>query len=191
MAAAGVTIQDVADALNDANQSVRAGDRIVGDRSLTVDAGRFLRTGEDVAELIVARRGARPVRLREIAHITEAPPPPVHYVGYRAAGREGNAETAVTLAITKKPGENAIDVANGLMRRVEALRNTVIPPDVQVTETRNYGATADAKAGTLIHKLIFATLSVVLLVLLALGWREAVIVGLAVGLTLAATLFAS
>ncbi len=191
MAAAGVTIQDVAGALNDANQSVRAGDRIVGDRSLTVDAGRFLRTGEDVAELIVARRGARPVRLREIAHITEAPPPPAHYVGYRAAGREGNAETAVTLAITKKPGENAIDVANGLMRRVEALRNTVIPPDVQVTETRNYGATADAKAGTLIHKLIFATLSVVLLVRLALGWREAVIVGLAVGLTLAATLFAS
>ncbi|CAM3610186.1 Multidrug efflux pump subunit AcrB OS=Castellaniella defragrans OX=75697 GN=HNR28_001934 PE=4 SV=1 [Castellaniella denitrificans] len=191
MAAAGVTAQDVARILDDANHRLHAGDWIAADRSLAVDAGQFLRSGEDVAELIVARRDGHPVRLREIARVEEGPPPPDDYVGYRAAGRGGDAETAVTLAITKKPGENAIDVSNALMRRVDELRNAVIPPDVQVTETRNYGATADAKAGTLIHKLIFATLSVVLLVLLALGWREAVIVGLAVGLTLAATLFAS
>ncbi|MHA3902939.1 efflux RND transporter permease subunit [Castellaniella sp. WN] len=191
MAASGVTIQDVAQVLDDANHSQRAGDQISGNLSLTVDAGRFLRTADDVAGLIVARRDGRPVRLREIAQVSEGPPPPEQYVGYRAAGRGGDTETAVTLAITKKPGANAIAVANDLMRRVDELRNTVIPSTIQVTETRNYGATADAKAGTLIHKLIFATLSVVLLVLLALGWREAVIVGLAVGLTLASTLFAS
>ena len=191
MTAAGVTAQDVARVLGDVNHRLHAGDWISANQSLTVDAGQFLRSREDVAELIVARHNGRPVRLQEIARIEEGPPPPDSYVGHRTAGRAADAETAVTLAITKKPGENAIDVSNALMRRVDELRNTVIPPDIQVTETRNYGATADAKAKTLIHKLIFATLSVVLLVLLALGWREAVIVGLAVGLTLATTLFAS
>ncbi len=97
----------------------------------------------------------------------------------------------MTLSVTKKPGENAIDVANAVMRRVEVLRNTVIPHDVQVAETRNYGATANDKAQKLIQKLLFATASVVALVFLALGRREAAIVGSAVILTLAATLFAS
>ena len=97
----------------------------------------------------------------------------------------------MTIAITKKPGENAIDVANALMRRVEALKNTVIPDGVQVAETRNYGATANDKAQKLIQKLLFATLSVVALVFIALGRREAAIVGTAVILTLTVTLFAS
>ena len=97
----------------------------------------------------------------------------------------------MTLAITKKPGENAVDVAEQLLSRVEELKGSVIPADVHVTVTRNYGETANDKAMKLIQKLIFATLSVVALVLLALGRREAVIVGIAVLLTLAATLFAS
>ena len=93
--------------------------------------------------------------------------------------------------MTKKPGENAIDVANAVMQRVDSLKNTVIPPDVQVAETRNYGATANDKANKLIQKLLFATASVVALVFVALGRREAAIVGTAVILTLTATLFAS
>jgi multidrug efflux pump subunit AcrB len=107
------------------------------------------------------------------------------------AGKDGAEYPAVTIAVTKKPGENAIDVANAVMRRVETLRNTVIPADVRVAETRNYGATANDKAQKLIQKLLFATASVVALVFLALGRREAAIVGAAVILTLAATLFAS
>src|SRR4029079_7106681 len=98
---------------------------------------------------------------------------------------------AVTVAITKKPGENAIDVANAVMRRVEMLRNVVIPHGMEVAETRNYGATANDKAQKLIQKLLFATASVVALVFLALGRREAAIVGSAVVLTLTVTLFAS
>ena len=80
----------------------------------------------------------------------------------------------------RKPGENAIDVANAVMTRVEALRNTVIPGDVMVAETRNYGASANDKAQKLITKLLFATASVVALVFLALGKREAAIVGSAI-----------
>ena len=94
-------------------------------------------------------------------------------------------------SLTKKPGENAVDVATRVTRRMELLKSTVIPDGVNVTVTRNYGETANDKAMKLIQKLIFATLSVVALVFVALGRREALIVGVAVMLTLAATLFAS
>ncbi len=98
---------------------------------------------------------------------------------------------AVTIAVTKKPGENAVDVAERVRARLAELHNTVIPAGVEATITRDYGRTADDKAKLLIEKLLFATASVVALVFLALGRREAVIVGTAVLLTLAATLFAS
>src|SRR5581483_1829520 len=98
---------------------------------------------------------------------------------------------AVTLAISKKPGENAVDVAERLMHVAQLMKGTVIPEGVEVSVTRNYGATAADKANKLIQKLIFATLSVVALVFATLGRREALIVGVAVLLTLAATLFAS
>ncbi len=98
---------------------------------------------------------------------------------------------AVTLSVSKKPGVNAADVAESVIARAEALRGTVIPDGVEFSVTRNYGATATDKAQKLIGKLVFATAFVVLLVLFALGRREAVIVGAAVTLTLAATLFAS
>lgn len=112
--------------------------------------------------------------------------------GYAAAtGPDATEQPAVTLTVTKKPGENAIDVADAIMQRVSELRGTVIPDDVQVSETRNYGETANDKAMTLIRKLLFATLSVVALVFFALGRREAAIVGTAVILTLTVTLFAS
>jgi multidrug efflux pump subunit AcrB len=98
---------------------------------------------------------------------------------------------AVTLAVTKKPGENAIDVANAVIARVARCATPSSPPTCRWTVTRNYGATANDKAQKLIQKLLFATASVVLLVWLALGRREAAIVGSAVMLTLTATLFAS
>jgi multidrug efflux pump subunit AcrB len=97
----------------------------------------------------------------------------------------------VTLTVTKKPGQNAVDVARAARARLDELRNTVIPAGVEATITRDYGETAAEKANKLIQKLAFATASVILLVGLALGRREAVIVGAAVILTLTATLFAS
>jgi len=129
-----------------------------------------------------------------VAQVRDGPLPPSRYVWHGAAGKDGASAAeypAVTVAVTKKAGENAIDVANAVMKRVEGLRNTVIPGDVQVAETRNYGASANDKAQTLMKKLLFATASVVALVFFALGRREAAIVGSAVVLTLTVTLFAS
>ncbi|UCE89521.1 MAG: efflux RND transporter permease subunit, partial [Pseudomonadota bacterium] len=110
----------------------------------------------------------------------------------QSKGISGRGEfPAVTVAIAKQPGTNAVDIANQVVERIEQLKGIFIPDGVHVTVTRNYGETADAKAKQLISKLLFATISVVLLVLVAIGWREALIVGLAVVITLAITLFAS
>jgi multidrug efflux pump subunit AcrB len=194
MAGSGVTVPDLRAALQSANLGLPVGELIAGNRSVAVESGPFLERASDVAELVVGVHSAKPVFLRDVATVRDGPPPPSRYVWYGATAREGAPAanyTAVTLAITKKPGENAIDVANAVMRRVESLHNTVIPADVQVAETRNYGATANDKAKKLIQKLLFATTAVVALVFLALGRREAAIVGTAVILTLTVTLFAS
>jgi multidrug efflux pump subunit AcrB len=97
----------------------------------------------------------------------------------------------VTIAVAKQPGRNAADITGSIARRIEALKGTVIPDGVSVLITRDYGQTATDKAQKLIQKLVFATMSVVLLVLFALGRREAIVVGTAVVLTLALTLAAS
>jgi len=171
-------------------------------RMLSIETGEFLRSAEDVGNLIVGVAGGKPVYLREVATVEAGSLQPSQYVWYTpgaaaaaqaasAAAPVGARFPAVTITVTKKPGENAVDVARAARARVDELRNTVIPAGIETTVTRNYGETAAEKANKLIQKLAFATGSVILLVGLALGRREAVIVGAAVILTLTATLFAS
>jgi multidrug efflux pump subunit AcrB len=192
MAGAGVAAADVGRMLAGANAGGVAGDIITGNRAIQVEAGPYLADAQDVGGVVVAVRGGRPVYLRDIAGVSDGTPPAQTYVWHGLSARDGAGEfPAVTLTVTKKAGENAIDVANAVGARVQALRNTVIPADTEVATTRNYGATANDKAAKLIQKLLFATASVVALVYLALGRREAAIVGAAVLLTLTATLFAS
>lgn len=194
MAGAGVTVSDMRSALLSASLGLPVGELVSGNQAVAIESGPFLRQASEVGELVVGVRGGKPVFLRDVATVRDGPLPPSRYVWHGEAGKEGAAPSeypAVTLSITKKPGENAIDVANAVMRRVDVLRNTVIPADVRVAETRNYGATANDKAQKLIQKLLFATASVVALVFIALGRREAAIVGAAVILTLTVTLFAS
>ena len=191
MAGMGVTVADLRMALQSANLGLPVGELLGGNRSVAIESGPFLQDADDVADLVVGVRSGKPVFLREVAQVRDGAPPPSRYVWHGTAGEKAAEYPAVTIAITKKPGENAIDVANAVMTRVEALKNTVIPAAVQVAETRNYGATANDKAQKLIQKLLFATASVVALVFIALGRREAAIVGTAVVLTLTATLFAS
>jgi multidrug efflux pump subunit AcrB len=208
MASVGVTVGDLRQALQSANLGLPVGELITGNRAVAIESGPFLASAAEVAELVVSVRGGKPVFLGDVATVRDGPLPPSRYVWHGAGGAGGAAAAAsgasapaagsafaeypaVTVAITKKPGENAIDVANAVMRRVDQLRNTVIPADVQVVETRNYGASANDKAQKLIQKLLFATASVVALVFIALGKREAAIVGSAVILTLTVTLFAS
>ncbi|OYU85013.1 MAG: multidrug transporter AcrB, partial [Burkholderiales bacterium PBB5] len=194
MAGVGITVPDLRQALLAANLGLPVGDLIGGNRAVAIEAGPFLSQASEVAELVVGVRGAKPVFLRDVASVRDGPPPAARYVWHGVAARDGQPAAeypAVTLAITKKPGENAIDVANAVLQRVDSLRNTVIPGDVEVATTRNYGASANDKAQKLMQKLLFATASVVALVFLALGRREAAIVGSAVILTLTVTLFAS
>jgi multidrug efflux pump subunit AcrB len=192
MAGFGITVSDLRMALQSANSGLPVGELIAGNRSVSIEAGPFLSQASEVADLVVGVQGGRPVFLKDVAKVEEGPLPATRYVTHGLGQAAGGGEyPAVTLTITKKPGENAIDVANAVMDRVAALRGTVIPDEVQVAETRNYGATANDKAQKLIQKLLFATASVVALVFIALGKREAAIVGTAVILTLTVTLFAS
>jgi multidrug efflux pump subunit AcrB len=168
---------------------------------LSVETGEFLRSEEDIASLVVGVNQGKPLYLREVARIEAAARLPQRYVwltpGAAHADQAGTpAQTgqvfpAVTITVTKKPGENAVAVASAVRQRVDSLRNTVIPANIETTVTRDYGETAAEKANKLIQKLAFATASVIVLVGLALGRREAAIVGAAVILTLTATLFAS
>ena len=196
LAAVGVSALDIQRALQASNASLPAGSRVQNNQQVQVLTGDFFKNRDDVANLIVAVRAGRPVYLAEVASIHDGAEQPQRLVWHglgAAAGDEfaGAQYPAVTLTVTKKAGENAVDIARALEARVQDLRGTLIPAGVEVSETRNYGATANDKAQKLIQKLIFATLSVVALVFFALGRREALIVGAAVLLTLAATLFAS
>jgi multidrug efflux pump subunit AcrB len=172
---------------------------------LKVETGEFLRSAEDVGDLVVGVSNGAPVFLREVARIETSAQLPQRYVwftpGAATAGEAtvqavaplvaGGVYPALTMTVTKKPGTNAVDVASAVRARILELDNTVIPGNIQTTITRDYGETAAEKANKLIQKLAFATGSVILLVGFALGRREAVIVGAAVILTLMATLFAS
>ena len=192
MNGSGVTVHDLRMALQSANLGLPVGELLGANQSVAIEAGPHLTQADDVADLVVQVVQGKPVFLKDVADVKDGPMPAERYVWHGKNAKNGGEEfAAVTLSITKKSGENAIDVANGVKRRVETLQGTVIPDNVQVVETRNYGETANDKAQKLIQKLLFATASVVALVFMALGRREAAIVGVAVILTLTATLFAS
>ncbi|MFI4868782.1 MAG: efflux RND transporter permease subunit [Steroidobacterales bacterium] len=198
LAGYGLTIEDLSRALLSANVVEHAG-ALVGDDHLTpVDAGTFLANRDDVAGLVVGVHQGRPVFLEDVADVSSNPDQPDSYVwlgagpGAHQVGLPAVSHApAVTIAISKKPGVNAIQVAREVIARVQQLRGSYLPSGVEVTVTRNYGETANDKAIKLIEKLLFATASVVLLVMLSMGRREALVVGAAVTVTLAATLFAS
>jgi multidrug efflux pump subunit AcrB len=198
LAAHGLDVPALRNMLRAANVALPAGDLVRGNAAVRVDAGGFLASARDVRDLVVAVHGGQPVFLSDVANVVDGPPQPARYAwqvpGKAGAGDQagvGVALPAVTLQVTKKAGENAVDVAARVERRLAELGDTVIPQGLGIEVTRDYGRTADDKARLLISKLLFATLSVVALVFVALGRREAAIVGIAVILTLAATLFAS
>ena len=194
----GLTLDDLRFALTASNVVRHAGVLVSNSLEIPVQAGTFLTSRGDVAELVVGLFEDRPVYLQDIADVSSGADQPEHYTWYAtgpAAGEVGlkSVEHApsVTLAVAKKPGTNAAQIADSVIERFAQLEGTLIPEGVEVTITRNYGKTANDKAQKLIQKLIFVTISVIALVTIALGWREAFIVGAAVVVTLTATLFAS
>jgi multidrug efflux pump subunit AcrB len=198
LAGHGMSVQALAQALSAANVVMHAGEIVSANRALPVQAGEFVATADDVANLIIGIRDGRPIYLQDVGDVVRGPDQPeqaVWMIAGPAAATAGvsleHKAPAVTVAITKQPGTNAIDVADRVLARVAALRGTYLPDGIEVTVTRNYGETANDKALKLIQKLLFATLSVIVLVAVAVGRREAIVVGSAVIITLAATLFAS
>ena len=198
MNAHGVTAQDLKAVLQVSNASQPSGSLVSGNTEMLVQTGNYIESAADVKRLVVGVHGGKPVFMADVARVVDGADQPSRYVWFGAGaaaktkGITAQGEyPAVTLSVSKKPGVNAADVAEAVMARATALKGSVIPDGVEFTVTRNYGETATDKAQKLIGKLVFATAFVVLLVLFALGKREALIVGVAVSLTLAATLFAS
>ena len=184
--------------LQQANRQFRAGGLTTANREVLVETGAFLKSTAEVGNVVVGVFGARPVYLREVADVVDGSEEPSQYVLFGAASQKGDGpparllsqteEPAVTLSIAKRPGANAIGVADEVLRKVELLKGTLIPAEVTVDVTRNYGETAAEKSNELLLHMGIAIFSVALLIWLTLGWRESGIVAVAIPATLALTL---
>jgi multidrug efflux pump subunit AcrB len=189
LAARGLSGGAVFQALGAANADLPAGDLVAGNRSVPVRIGHLLRSADDVGEVVVAVVQDRAIRLRDVATVEDGPAKPDQYVSFLPAGGRGeDFEPAVTIALAKREGKNAATIAHAAMERVDELRGKVLGDEVRVTVTRDYGETATEKSQELLFHILVATFGVVLLVWFTLGWREAVVVLVAVPVTLALTL---
>lgn len=184
-------------ALQGANAEVQAGSFATANTEYIVNAGGFVRTVADVEQLLVGTTNQQPVYLRDVATLSDGPEEPQHAVFFapgRAAVSTTNAapsalSPAVTLAVAKRAGTNAVEVAEQVLARLDALKGTMIPRDIQMTVTRNTGKTAQEKADELLEHLLIAIGGVMVIVALFLGVRPALVVFLAIPTTLALTLF--
>jgi multidrug efflux pump subunit AcrB len=177
--------------LRQANRQFRAGGLTTNNQEVIVETGAFLTSAADVGNVVVGVFGNRPVYLRDVAEIVDGAEEPSNYVffGHGAARSSwSDEEPAVTLSVAKRPGANAISVAEEVLRKIETLKGTLIPSDVTVSITRHYGKTAAEKSNELLLHMGIAVIGVSLLIWLTLGWRESAIVAVAIPATLALTL---
>jgi multidrug efflux pump subunit AcrB len=187
LAASGVSPAEVFQALQGANARLPSGEFATGNSVMLVTVGAPLETAAEIGGVVVGVRGGRPVSLRDVATVADDFGERTSYVSHR--GAEGGPRHAVTIAVAKRPGANAAVVTRAAIAQAEAARDRLLPAGVSVEVTRDYGETATEKANELILHLLLATLSVTALIWLFLGWREAVVVLVAVPVTLALTLF--
>src|SRR5688572_15060219 len=177
--------------LQQGNRQYRSGGLTTNNQEVVIETGGFLTSAEDVGRVVVGVFGGRPVYLREIADIVDGAEEPSSYTFFgRGAARASAADEdpAVTLSIAKRPGANAISVADEVLRKVKTLKGTLIPRDVEVSITRHYGETAAEKSNELLRHMGIAVIGVSALIWLTLGWRESAIVAIAIPATLALTL---
>jgi multidrug efflux pump subunit AcrB len=196
MAAAEVTWVALSGAVRSAAARLDAGSAVRDNKETRIEAGPLFADAGDVARVVVSVRGGRPVYVADVARVVDGPGEagdavffafgPARAAAERPAGRE---YPAVTIAVAKRPGANATALAETALQKVEALRPRLLPASVHVEVTRNYGRTAQEKSSELVEHLLIATLSVVALISLAMGWRSGLVVGVAVPVTLALTLF--
>ncbi|MBI5085563.1 MAG: efflux RND transporter permease subunit [Acidobacteria bacterium] len=175
----------VAGALGMSNQVLPAGKASAKNRETVLEAGGWIKNAADAGGLVVAVSAGRPVFLRDVARVEDTGEEPVQYVQY---AERGQFEPAVTISVAKRKGTNAITVADKALEKVEGLKGSLIPRDVEVTITRHYGETAAEKSNELLFHMGIAVVSVSLLIALVLGFRESLIVFTAIPVTLALTL---
>ena len=194
LAGYGMTPGAVVAQLQQANARSDSGSFSSGNQEFAVEAGRFLGTAADLQQIVVGVSQGKPVYLRDVASsIQDGPSEADDYVLYAngAAAKAGSSSDypAVTLTLAKRKGTNATDITIAAEKKIESLRGYLLPEDLNVSITRNYGETAKDKSDELLKHLMIATLSVTLLIALALGWRESGVVLIAIPVTLALTLF--
>jgi len=185
LAARELAAPEVTAALLAANSANQAGRLIDGNQAVLVETGDFLHDAQDVGAVVVAARAGRPVFVRDIATVSDGTADPTTYTFF---GSRAGEEPSVTLSIAKRPGANAIEVSHAVLREVEALKGHVIPADLAITVTRDYGETSAEKSNELLLHMGIAVVSVALLILVLLDWRAALVVALAIPATLALTL---
>ena len=171
--------------LQQANRQYTAGGLTSANKEISVETGKFLQSAEEVANVVVGVFAGKPVHLKDVAKVIDGAEEPNNYVFY---GDRSQENPAVTLSVAKRPGANAITVAEDVLRKVETLKGYLIPQDVEVAITRHYGETAAEKSNELLFHMAIAVVSVSLLILFVLGWRESLIVAVAIPATLALTL---
>ncbi len=188
LAGEGVSPARVAQVIQAANLQLPAGDLRGPGGVQRVQAGAFLKSAEDVGSLVVGASPAGPVYLRDVAAVRDGPATPDSYVLLRSPATGAAQRIAVSLAVRKVLGTNAIVIRNAVLKRVEGLRGTLIPSDVHVEVTRDAGAEALHRVVSLLEHLLIATLIVVGIVALTLGRREAAINGVAIPIIVGLTI---
>ena len=202
MAAYSVAPASIVPMLEQENKQLQSGSFSSGNREFLVETGGFLHSAEEVGDVVVGVSNSRPVYLRDVARIEDGAEEPADYVLYGTGPAEKgslpattapltakqNVLPAVTISVAKRKGTNAIAIADQVIEKVKLLQGTLIPGDVNVVVTRNYGETASEKSNELLLHMMIAILSVSLLIWIVLGLREAGIVATAIPVTLALTL---
>ena len=189
----GVTLAQLVDKVKSANRSFVAGQIREQDRAVPVVAGQTLHGIPDIGLLLLTTRDGRPVYVRNVAKVVVGAKPLEQQSWNFSKGTDGELHRvpAVSIAVAKRAGANAVDIAAKLVQKLELLRGSAIPDDIRIEVTRNYGATASDKADELLFHLGLATLSIVLLIVAAIGWREGFVVLIVIPTTILLTLFAS
>lgn len=196
MAAAGVSWLQLTGALEAASVRQSAGTGVRENREVRVEVGPLFRSADEVKKVVVGVHRGRPVYVSSVATVIDGPAEGADAVFFspgRAGGLygepAGSEHQAVTITLSKRTGANATHLADRVLEKVRELRPHLVPGAVHVDVTRNYGETAEEKSNELVKHLLIATFSVVLLISLAMGWRAGIVVGIAVPVTLALTLF--
>ncbi len=185
LASRQLTLDDLAYRLRAANQRTQSGRLAHLNRELLIETGDYLRDATEAGGVVLGVHQGRPIYLRDVATVVDGPAEPVDYVLHGSASGE---EAAVTLSLAKRPGANAVDTVQRVLHTVEGLKGRLLPADVGVAVSRNYGATAREKSNELLLHMGIAIFGVSLLILFFLGWRESLVVLLAIPVTLGLTL---